>query len=203
VNGHFDMPAIEDDASLQARTSLPAVHLPPHASRTLCVRARRAWRGGLAHRSGTGTGPHSASRGQVALLRKFLGDLPEPVLTYALFQEFIDIARVRDQQRRINDVKVVISSLPAPNQMLLFALAEFLHLATEWSMGELDENALKARTRSVAAVHCTQSRRGGPELLCWGCCSTLRRSSSGRRWNRRPSALSPPRTTPRGFHSRS
>jgi hypothetical protein len=60
---------------------------------------------------------------QVALLRKFLADLPEPVLTYALYQEFIEIARVRDAQRRTNDVKLVISSLPAANQMLLFVLA--------------------------------------------------------------------------------
>ena len=60
---------------------------------------------------------------QVALLRKFLADLPEPVLTYALYQEFIEVARVRDAQRRTNDVKLVISSLPAANQMLLFALA--------------------------------------------------------------------------------
>lgn len=96
INGHFDKPGIEHEASLQ-----------------------------------------------VALLRKFLADLPEPVLTYALYQEFIEVARVRDAQRRTNDVKLVISSLPAANQMLLFALAEFLHLATSWSHGELDENALK------------------------------------------------------------
>ncbi len=60
---------------------------------------------------------------RVALLRKFPADLPEPVLTYALYQEFIEVARVRDAQRRTNDVKLVISSLPTANQMLLFALA--------------------------------------------------------------------------------
>ena len=80
---------------------------------------------------------------QIALLRKFLAELPDPVLTYDLYDEFRRVNRIREHSKRIPEIKALISSLPSANQMLLFALVEFLHLTSTWTRGELSEDALR------------------------------------------------------------
>jgi hypothetical protein len=80
---------------------------------------------------------------QVALLRKFLAELPDPVLTFDLYGKFRRVNRVREHSKRIPELKALIASLPSANQMLLFALVEFLHLTSTWTRGQLSEDALR------------------------------------------------------------
>jgi len=57
-----------------------------------------------------------------ALLKLYLRDLPEPLLTYALYDSFISIADSSDQSR----LKDLILALPIPNQIVLQILIFFL-----------------------------------------------------------------------------
>lgn len=56
------------------------------------------------------------------LLKQFFKDLPDPLLTTEFYNDFIDAARVDDENVRRDSLHAVINSLPDPNYATLRAL---------------------------------------------------------------------------------
>lgn len=60
------------------------------------------------------------------LLKQFFRELPDPLLTKELYNEFIDAARIEDETMRRDSTHALINALPDPNYATLRALV--LHL---------------------------------------------------------------------------
>ncbi|XP_071169204.1 unconventional myosin-IXb-like isoform X28 [Mytilus edulis] len=66
-----------------------------------------------------------------AVLKGFFRDLPEPVLTYDLYDDFIRAAEIHDEKERMQSLYAVIDKLPKPNydlfERIIFHLARVAH----------------------------------------------------------------------------
>ncbi|CAC5398991.1 MYO9 [Mytilus coruscus] len=66
-----------------------------------------------------------------AVLKGFFRDLPEPVLTYDLYDDFIRAAEIHDEKERMQSLYAVINKLPRPNhdlfERIIFHLARVAH----------------------------------------------------------------------------
>lgn len=60
------------------------------------------------------------------LLKQFFRDLPDPLLTTAHYEEFIEVAKIEDDTVRRDSIHAIINALPDPNYATLRALV--LHL---------------------------------------------------------------------------
>ncbi|XP_031418629.1 rho GTPase-activating protein 12-like [Clupea harengus] len=85
-------------------------------------------------------------------LKMFFRELPEPLFTYTLFQEFLNAIKIPDYRQRVQSMKDLVKQLPRPNHDTMQAL--FTHLMKVVDHGE--ENRMTAQ--SVAIVF-------GPTLL--------------------------------------
>ncbi|KAG8896334.1 hypothetical protein FRB99_008934 [Tulasnella sp. 403] len=74
-------------------------------------------------------GPESTTDAIVAaeILKLWLKGLPDPLLTVALYQRFIDAARMEDERQRAVDVHRCINALPETNYSALRYLMEHLY----------------------------------------------------------------------------
>ncbi|KAF2205100.1 RhoGAP-domain-containing protein [Delitschia confertaspora ATCC 74209] len=61
------------------------------------------------------------------LLKQFFRELPDPLLTRAFYQQFIDAARIDDETMRRDSMHALINALPDPNYATLRALILHLH----------------------------------------------------------------------------
>ncbi|KAJ8351067.1 hypothetical protein AAFF_G00157190 [Aldrovandia affinis] len=90
-------------------------------------------------------------------LKMFFRELPEPLFTYAYFDDFVSAIKCLDQKQRVHSVKDLMKQLPKPNQDTMQAL--FKHLRNVIDHGEV--NCMT--TQSVAIVigaHAAQARDG-------------------------------------------
>ncbi|KAM4556104.1 rho GTPase-activating protein 12-like isoform 4-T4 [Fundulus diaphanus] len=85
-------------------------------------------------------------------LKMFFRELPEPLFTYALFNDFVSAIKIQDYKQRVQAVKELVRQLPRSNHDTMQAL--FKHLRKVIDHGE--ENRMT--TQSVAIVF-------GPTLL--------------------------------------
>ncbi|KAG5268264.1 hypothetical protein AALO_G00210590 [Alosa alosa] len=85
-------------------------------------------------------------------LKMFFRELPEPLFTYASFNDFVNAIKCPDYQQRVGSVRDLIGQLPRPNQDTMQTL--FKHLRRVIDHG--DENRMTSQ--SVAIVF-------GPTLL--------------------------------------
>uniref|UniRef100_A0A8C9RCI9 Rho GTPase activating protein 12 n=1 Tax=Scleropages formosus TaxID=113540 RepID=A0A8C9RCI9_SCLFO len=85
-------------------------------------------------------------------LKMFFRELPEPLFTYGLFNDFVNAIKSPDFRQRVHSIKDLIKQLPKPNQDTMQAL--FRHLRKVIEHGE----ANRMNTQSVAIVF-------GPTLL--------------------------------------
>ncbi|XP_031440235.1 rho GTPase-activating protein 12b isoform X1 [Clupea harengus] len=85
-------------------------------------------------------------------LKMFFRELPEPLFTYASFNDFVEAIKSPDYQQRVGSVRELIRQLPRPNQDTMQTL--FKHLRRVIDHG--DENRMTSQ--SVAIVF-------GPTLL--------------------------------------
>ncbi|XP_076147552.1 rho GTPase-activating protein 12-like [Alosa pseudoharengus] len=85
-------------------------------------------------------------------LKMFFRELPEPLFTYASFNDFVNAIKCPDYQQRVGSVRDLIRQLPRPNQDTMQTL--FKHLRRVIDHG--DENRMTSQ--SVAIVF-------GPTLL--------------------------------------
>jgi len=70
----------------------------------------------------TGINPHSVS----GLLKLFLRELPDPLLTFALYQDWIDVIIKYDGEGRIKRIIEIVAKLPMTNKLLLTELLRLL-----------------------------------------------------------------------------
>jgi hypothetical protein len=61
------------------------------------------------------------------LLKQFFRELPDPLLTSAFYQKFIDASRIEDDEMRRDSMHALINDLPDPNYATLRALILHLH----------------------------------------------------------------------------
>ncbi|XP_059827941.1 rho GTPase-activating protein 12b isoform X1 [Hypanus sabinus] len=85
-------------------------------------------------------------------LKMFFRELPEPLFTYHLFNDFINAIKSPDYKLRIQGIKELVRQLPKPNHDTMQVL--FKHLVKVIACGELN----RMTTQSVAIVF-------GPTLL--------------------------------------
>ncbi|XP_041848444.1 rho GTPase-activating protein 12-like isoform X3 [Melanotaenia boesemani] len=85
-------------------------------------------------------------------LKMYFRELPEPLFTYALFNDFVNAIKIYDYKQRVQSIKELVRQLPKPNHDTMQAL--FKHLRKVVDHGE--ENRMN--TQSVAIVF-------GPTLL--------------------------------------
>jgi len=62
------------------------------------------------------------------LFKLFIRNLPEPLLTFALYNDFLALQDVNDSKEKLNQVILLISKLPQENYILLKELLQFLKL---------------------------------------------------------------------------
>jgi hypothetical protein len=67
------------------------------------------------------------------LLKHFLRDLPDPLLTSANYTSFINSAKIDDDVGRRDSLHAIINSLPDPNYATLRVLTLHLHRVAEHS----------------------------------------------------------------------
>ena len=67
--------------------------------------------------------PHNV----VDLLKAFLRELPEPLLTYSLYNRFLDSRLKPDAKERVKYLHEVILKLPPANLAVLKALIQLMH----------------------------------------------------------------------------
>ncbi|KAI8088728.1 uncharacterized protein BX664DRAFT_331243 [Halteromyces radiatus] len=65
-------------------------------------------------------------------LKQFLRELPEPLLTFALYEEFINASASDDHDDRVYKIKQVIQKLPPVNYQLLKRLLEHFVIVTDY-----------------------------------------------------------------------
>uniref|UniRef100_A0A672R338 Rho GTPase-activating protein 12-like n=1 Tax=Sinocyclocheilus grahami TaxID=75366 RepID=A0A672R338_SINGR len=85
-------------------------------------------------------------------LKMFFRELPEPLFTYASFNDFVEAIKHSDYKQRVQSIKDLIKQLPKPNQETMKVL--FKHLKRVIDHGEVN----RMTTQSVAIVF-------GPTLL--------------------------------------
>ncbi|XP_028974487.1 rho GTPase-activating protein 12a isoform X6 [Esox lucius] len=85
-------------------------------------------------------------------LKMFFRELPEPLFTYGLFQDFVNAIKIPDYKLRVQSIKELVKQLPRPNQDTMQVL--FKHLRKVIDYGEVN----RMTTQSVAIVF-------GPTLL--------------------------------------
>ncbi|RXN09637.1 rho GTPase-activating 12-like isoform X7 [Labeo rohita] len=85
-------------------------------------------------------------------LKMFFRELPEPLFTYASFNDFVEAIKPSDYKQRVQSIKDLIKQLPKPNQETMKVL--FKHLKRVIDHGEVN----RMTTQSVAIVF-------GPTLL--------------------------------------
>ncbi|XP_040910953.1 rho GTPase-activating protein 12-like isoform X2 [Toxotes jaculatrix] len=85
-------------------------------------------------------------------LKMYFRELPEPLFTYALFNDFVSAIKIPDYKQRVHAIKDLVRQLPKPNHDTMQVL--FKHLRKVIDHGE--ENRMT--TQSVAIVF-------GPTLL--------------------------------------
>ncbi|XP_016090219.1 rho GTPase-activating protein 12b isoform X4 [Sinocyclocheilus grahami] len=85
-------------------------------------------------------------------LKMFFREFPEPLFTYASFNDFVEAIKHSDYKQRVQSIKDLVKQLPKPNQETMKVL--FKHLKRVIDHGEVN----RMTTQSVAIVF-------GPTLL--------------------------------------
>ncbi|CAO3614340.1 unnamed protein product [Cunninghamella blakesleeana] len=65
-------------------------------------------------------------------LKHYLRELPEPVLTFALYEDFIKASASKNHDDRIYNIKKLLQQLPAENYNLLKTLVEHFVTVTDY-----------------------------------------------------------------------
>ena len=78
------------------------------------------------------------------LLKKFLRDLPEPLLTFDLYERLIDSTNLTDKTMKLNALKQMLNNeLPDENRFVLIFLLQFLlHVIAHTSLNKMDSGSL-------------------------------------------------------------
>jgi hypothetical protein len=97
------------------------------------------------------------------LLKHFLRDLPDPLLTSANYTSFINSAKIDDGILRRDSLHAIINSLPDPNYATLRVLTLHLHRVSQHSQ----QNRMTPANLAIcfgSTLMGQQSNSGGPSV---------------------------------------
>ncbi|XP_030374247.1 rho GTPase-activating protein 92B [Scaptodrosophila lebanonensis] len=80
-----------------------------------------------------------------SILKLYLRELPEPLLTYALYKDFIRIAERHSEAERKTEIKAILGKLPKENYANLRYLTRFLWLVMQRS----DQNKMSSQNLAI------------------------------------------------------
>ncbi|XP_058013200.1 rho GTPase-activating protein 17 isoform X6 [Ahaetulla prasina] len=73
--------------------------------------------------------PHAVA----GALKSYLRELPEPLMTYALYEEWTQVANIQDQDKKLQDLWRICQKLPKPNLANFRYLIKFLAKLAQFS----------------------------------------------------------------------
>ncbi|XP_039205610.1 rho GTPase-activating protein 17 isoform X4 [Crotalus tigris] len=73
--------------------------------------------------------PHAVA----GALKSYLRELPEPLMTYALYEEWTQVANIQDQDKKLQDLWRICQKLPKPNLANFRYLIKFLAKLAQYS----------------------------------------------------------------------
>jgi len=79
-----------------------------------------------------------------SLFKRFFREIKNPLLTHALYTDFI-AAESEEEDKRQKAIQVVLDLLPKPNKLLLYTVCEYLHEVAKYS----DENMMGAHNLAI------------------------------------------------------
>ncbi|PVV05343.1 hypothetical protein BB560_000140 [Smittium megazygosporum] len=86
-----------------------------------------------------------------ALLKKFLREIPDPLIPFKMFGTFLEIAKIKNPSMLIEALRCVILLLPQPNRDVLNVLLTFLQSAAAFS--DLEEgHGSRMNTKNLGTV---------------------------------------------------
>jgi len=85
--------------------------------------------------------PHTVA----GVLKLWFRELPEPLLTYELYDSFLAAIRAPEVTQRIQYLRTVIDSLPIGNRAILMVLMQFLHLV----MNKSQKNKMSSQNLAI------------------------------------------------------
>ncbi|XP_022102382.1 rho GTPase-activating protein 17-like isoform X2 [Acanthaster planci] len=105
------------------------------------------------------------------VLKQYLRELPEPLLTFPLYQEFIQTMTIKDKDQKLQALWAVINKLPKANYNNFRYLIKFLSKVAKRS----DHNKMNASNLSlVIGPNCLWSEEdGGLSMTSTGVASTI------------------------------
>jgi len=96
------------------------------------------------------------------LLKLWVRDLPEPLLTFNLFDDFCQVAKMEDYQKRTDCLKNLLVKLPFLNRKVLTRLIHHFHFVTEFEK----DNKMNAESISVVfGMNILKPKKDDPTLL--------------------------------------
>lgn len=91
------------------------------------------------------------------LLKHFLRDLPDPLLTAAQYQDFIQAAKMEEDTVRRDSIHALVNALPDPNYATLRVLALHLHRVAQHS----DRNKMTNSNLAIVFAPTLMGQQGG------------------------------------------
>ncbi|OTF69921.1 RhoGAP-like protein [Euroglyphus maynei] len=88
----------------------------------------------------------------VSTLKSYLRELPEPLLTFRLYPDWVEAAKESDPNERLKSIWTICTKLPEANRDNLCYLMKFLHELTKYS----ELNKMSSQNLAIAL---------GPSLL--------------------------------------
>nr|KAJ3422046.1 hypothetical protein HK105_001399 [Polyrhizophydium stewartii] len=98
-----------------------------------------------------------------ALMKKFLRDMPDPLLTFKLRDLFAASQKLENEADRLLTVRLICCLLPKPNIELLSVLARFFREVASYSEGENGNKMHIENIATVIAPNVLYSKNGNPE----------------------------------------
>ncbi|XP_033631105.1 rho GTPase-activating protein 17-like isoform X2 [Asterias rubens] len=105
------------------------------------------------------------------VLKQYLRELPEPLLTFSLYQDFIGTLVLKDKDQKLQALWTIVNNLPKSNYANFKYLIKFLSKVA----GRSDQNKMNASNLSlVVGPNCLWSEEdGGMSVTSTGVCATI------------------------------
>lgn len=68
-----------------------------------------------------------------SVLKRYLRRLPEPVIVYSLYEQYISCATIKRTDKKIEKIKSIVNQLPKQHRLTLNIIAKHLHLISQYS----------------------------------------------------------------------
>lgn len=72
-----------------------------------------------------------------SVLKRYLRRVPEPVITYGLYEQFISCSSIKRIDKKLEKIKTVVDQLPQVHRVTLFLICKHLHLISQYSEANL------------------------------------------------------------------